>query len=172
MDTPAFSAPLVSPDGSTEETSLQSLLGDGPVLLAFYTNDFSPDCIKEWCAFRDYGWFTTDDRFTLVGISKSRAATHRRFINRLDLQFPLFADTDLAVAEAFSVDYRTFKLFPRARRSCFLIDQDGEIRYRWLADHPIDPTRTTPDLNDLQAAIDSELGAREFDTFGFDGQQA
>lgn len=170
VNAPEFSTQLVSPEGSTEETSLRSLLDEAPVLLPFYTNDFSPDCIEEWCSFRDYNWFTADDRFNLVGISKSRPATHRQFINRLELQFPLFADTDLAVAEAFGVDYRTFKLFRRARRSCFLIDQTGEIRYRWIADHPIDPTRTTPDLENLRAAIDNELGAYEPETFGFDGQ--
>lgn len=168
MDAPQFTAPLVHPDGTTEETALQSLLDEAPVLLAFYTNDFSPDCINEWCSFRDYGWFAVDDRFNLVGISKSRAGTHRRFINRLDLQFPLYSDTDLSVAEAFGVDYRAFKLFRRSRRSCFLIDQSGEIRYRWLAEHRIDPTRATPDTDELRDALDRELGATEAETFGFD----
>lgn len=158
MDAPQFTAPLVSPDGGTEEIPLQSLLEEAPILLAFYTNDFSPDCINEWCSFRDYGWFAADDRFNLVGISKSRPSTHRRFIDRLDLQFPLYADTELAVTQAFGVEYRLFKLARRARRSCFLIDQSGEIRYRWLAEHRIDPTRATPDLEELRAALDSELG--------------
>jgi peroxiredoxin len=49
-----FTAPLVSPEDGVEEVSLGSLLADRPVLLCFYTNDFSPDCIDEWCSFRDY----------------------------------------------------------------------------------------------------------------------
>jgi len=43
-----FTAPLVSPEGGVEDVSLDSLLANRPVLLCFYTNDFSPDCIDEW----------------------------------------------------------------------------------------------------------------------------
>lgn len=46
-EAPEFSAPLVTNDGEVEDTSLSSLLTDGPVLLSFYTNDFTPDCIEE-----------------------------------------------------------------------------------------------------------------------------
>ena len=98
--------------------SLDSLLADRPVLLCFYTNDFSPDCIHEWCSFRDYQWFSTSEQVRVVGISKSRPSTHRRFIDYLDLTFPLFSGADLLVTEAFGVKYRTFEFFPgRARAS-------------------------------------------------------
>jgi len=100
-------------------------------------------------------------------VSKSRPATHRRFIDRLGLSFPLYADTDLEIASAFDVTYRAFKLVSRSRRSCFLIDRDGKIRYKWLAEHRLDPTRDVPDLNELRAAIERELGPVDTDTFGF-----
>ena len=163
---PDFTAPLVSPERGVEDVSLDSLLDDRPVLLCFYTNDFSPDCIDEWCSFRDYQWFSTSDQVQVVGISKSRASTHRRFIDYLDLTFPLFADTDLSVADAFDVSYRTFKLFPRARRSCFLLDEDRTVRYRWIGTHPLDPTRDTPDVYEVHEAIREEFGEPEFETFG------
>jgi peroxiredoxin len=168
-DAPEFTAPLVGPDGTTRSTSLSGLLEDGAVLLVFYTNDFSPDCVKEWCSFRDYSWFTADPRFQVVGSSKSRQSTHRRFIERLDLPFPLLSDADLSVAEAFGVDYRAFGLVRRPRRSCFLIDRDRTVRYRWLGEHWIDPTRAIPDLDELQGAIDEALGGFEPETFGFSG---
>jgi peroxiredoxin len=163
---PDFTAPLVSPEEGVEEMSLGSLLADRPVLLCFYTNDFSPDCIDEWCSFRDYGWFSTSEQVQVVGISKSRASTHRRFIDYLGLTFPLFSDGDLAVAEAFDVKYRTFRLLPRSRRSCFLIDQDRTIRYRWIGTHPLDPTRDTPDVYEIHEAIREEYGEPEVETFG------
>ena len=103
---------LVTPDGETTETALAELLADRPVLFTFYTNDFSPDCIKEWCSFRDYDWFTSNDAVQVIGASKSRPFNHRKFIDYLDLQFPLYADTDLELAAAFGVDYRVFKLVP------------------------------------------------------------
>jgi peroxiredoxin len=163
---PDFTAPLVTTEGDVAETSLDSLLADRPVLLCFYTNDFTPDCIEEWCSFRDYQWFSTSDQVQVVGISKSRASTHRRFIDYLDLTFPLFSDRDLSVAEAYDVKYRTFKLVPRSRRSCFLIDEDRTVRYRWIGDHPIDPTRDTPDVYEIHEAIREEFGEPEVETFG------
>jgi len=156
-DAPEFTAPLVSPDDERDDVSLASLLAAGPVLLCFYTNDFSPDCVDQWCSFRDYGWFDADDAVQVVGVSKSRPFTHRKFIDYLDLGFPLFADTDLAIASAFDVDYRVFKIAPRARRSCFLIDSDGVVRYRWLSEHPLDPTRDTPPVDEIHRAIVAEL---------------
>jgi len=158
---PDLSAPLVYPDGRQEEVSLSELLDEKPVLLCFYTNDFTPDCVDQWCSFRDYEWFEADDAVQVVGVSKSRPFTHRKFIDYLDLAFPLYADTDLSMASAFEVDYRVFKVAPRSRRSCFLIDSDGVVRYRWISDHPLDPTRDTPSVDEIRRAIVEELDAGE-----------
>jgi peroxiredoxin len=164
-DAPAFTAPLVHPDGRTEDVSLSALLENGPVLLVFYTNDFSPDCIEEWCSFRDFGWFSRGEGVQVVGISKSGSYLHRRFIDYLDLEFPLYSDRDLEVAKRFEVDYRAVKLFPRARRSCFLVDTDGIVKYRWLGEHWLDPTRDTPPVAEIHEAIvdvlDGEEGSEE-----------
>jgi peroxiredoxin Q/BCP len=164
---PDAAAPLVQPDGSVTEASLSNLAADRPVLLSFYTVDFSPDCIEEWCSFRDFEWFASGDRVRVVGASKSGVGLHRRFIDRLGLEFPLYADTELELAEAFGVDYRAFKLFRRARRSCFLVDEDLTVRYRWVADHWLDPTRETPPMSDLRDGIDEVLGEPDTETFGF-----
>ena len=165
---PDVTAPLVRPGGETESVPLEALYDDRPLLLVFYTNDFTPDCVEEWCSFRDYEWFSFDSRLDIVGVSKSRPATHRRFMNRIDLTFPLYADTDLEMSDAFGVTYRVFKLLRRSRRSCFLIDQDGTVRYKWLAEHWLDPTRATPDLDELHDAIEQELGTVESESFGFE----
>lgn len=153
-----FTAPLTRPSGETESIELPALLTDRPVLLAFYTNDFSPDCISEWCSFRDDAWFEPGGRVQVIGVSKSRPSTHRRFIDHLDLPFPLYSDTDLAVAGEYGVRYRLFKLLPRARRSCFLIDQEGLVQYAWIGNHRIDATRTAPPMDEIHAAIEAALG--------------
>ncbi|MEF8862497.1 MAG: redoxin domain-containing protein [Haloarculaceae archaeon] len=163
---PAFTAPLVRPDGGTEEASPDALLADRSVLLCFYTNDFSPDCIEEWCSFRDYQWFSTSEQVQVVGISKSRTGTHRRFIDYLELMFPLFSDRDLSVADALDVNYRTFKLVSRSRRSCFLFDEDRTIRYEWVGTKRLDPTRDTPDVYGIHEAIREEFGEPDAKTFG------
>jgi len=165
-EVPEVAAPLVYPDDSVEETALSDLHDDKPVLVVFYTNDFSPDCVSEWCSFRDYGWFTSTEDVRVVGASKSRVATHRRFIDYLGIEFPLYADTDLDVSDAFGVTYRTFKLFPRSKRSVFLVDTDGVVRYRWVGEHPLDPTRDQPPLSEIREAVEEHAGGGA-ETFGF-----
>lgn len=147
---------------------MSNLLDSKPVLLSFYTNDFSPDCIDEWCSFRDYDWFSIGEEIQVVGISKSRPFAHRKFIDYLGLGFPLYSDRDLSVAEAYDVKYRTFGIVPRARRSVFLVDQDRTIRYVWAGEHPLDPTRDQPPLNEIRDAVYEEIGGPETETFGFE----
>jgi peroxiredoxin len=166
---PDFTAPLVRPDGTTEATPFADLYGERPVLLSFYTVDFSPDCIEEWCSFRDFDWFASGEQVQVVGISKSGPRLHRSFIDRLNLGFPLYSDPDLAVADAFDVKYRTFNIFPRSRRSCFLVDTDGVVRYRWVGEHWLDPTRDVPPVGEIHDAIRAELGEPETESFGFEG---
>jgi peroxiredoxin len=155
---PEFVAPLVRPGGETKMVRLSTLLDDKPVLLCFYTNDFTPDCIGEWCSFRDYAWFDPDDgRVSVVGVSKSLPKTHEKFMDTFDLDFPLYSDPDLDIAKGFGVKYRVFKLVPRARRSCFLVDTDGTVRYRWLGDHPVDPTMDRPPVEELSDDIETMM---------------
>jgi peroxiredoxin Q/BCP len=166
-DAPDVSVELVGTDGNVSPTSLSTLTDEGPVLLCFYTMDFSPDCVKQWCAFRDFDWFASGDHVQVVGVSRSGVRLHREFIDRFEIGFPLYADTDLSLSDAFGVTYRTFGLTKRARRSCFLVDGTGEVRYRWLADHWLDPTRDLPPVSEIHEAVAAEVGP-EVETFGFD----
>jgi peroxiredoxin len=158
---------LVRPDGTAAKTTLGHLVAEKPVLLSFYTADFSPDCVDEWCSFRDFDWFACGDHVQVVGSSKSGAGLHRRFIDFLGLNFPLFADTDLAVSDAFGVTYRTLGVSKRSRRSCFLVDGNLEVRYHWLGEHWLDPTRDVPPVEEIHETIRAELDVADPETFGF-----
>ncbi|ELZ74816.1 peroxiredoxin [Haloferax larsenii JCM 13917] len=158
---------LVEPGGETVSRSLSDLVAEKPVLLCFYTADFSPDCTKEWCAIRDFDWFSTGSDVHVVGASKSSVGMHRRFMDEHDLNFPLYADTDLELASAFDVVYRTFGVSKRARRSCFLIDEDLTVRYRWLGEHWLDPTRDIPPLTEVYEGVVEALELDSQETFGF-----
>jgi peroxiredoxin Q/BCP len=169
---PDAAASLVRPDGTADRVSIGELVADGPVLLAFYTNDFSPDCVREWCSFRDYEWFALDGPVRVVGASRSRPGTHHRFIDRLDLSFPLYADVDLELARGFDVAYRVFGLLERSRRSAFLLDAERTVRHVWLGDHAVDPTLDRPDLDDLRAAVEEIVGGGSADRSGGGGTVA
>jgi peroxiredoxin Q/BCP len=165
-EAPSFTGSLVEPSGDTVDRALSDLYAERPVLLSFYTIDFSPDCMEEWCAFRDFDWFASGDHVQVVGVSRSGVRLHREFISRFDLGFPLYADPDLDISDAFGVTYRTFGVTKRSRRSCFLLDPSREVRYRWLADHWLDPTRDLPPVSEIHEAVVSEVGP-EVDDFGF-----
>ncbi|KAB1186656.1 MULTISPECIES: redoxin domain-containing protein [Haloferax] len=160
-------APLVTPSGDVTDRCLSELAEENPVLLCFYTADFSPDCTDEWCAFRDFDWFAAGQDVTVVGASKSGVGMHQRFIDRYDLTFPLYADTDLELASAFDVVYRTFGVSKRSRRSCFLLDEDLTVRYRWIGDHWLDPTRDVPPLTEVHEGITEALELEPAESFGF-----
>jgi peroxiredoxin len=158
---------IVRPDGATDVVALSELVAERPVLLNFYTADFSPDCVSEWCEFRDFDWFATGEAVQVVGASRSGERLHRKFISQFGLGFPLFADTELALADAFGVRYRAFGVSHRAHRSCFLVDEELTVRYKWLGEHWLDPTRDTPPVGEIHDAVVRELGAQETETFGF-----
>lgn len=164
---PDFTATLVEPGGKRREASLSELVSERPVLLTFYTVDFSPDCIEEWCSFRDFDWFSANENVQVVGVSKSRPYLHEKFLSYLDLNFPLFSDPDLEAAEKFDVAYKAFHLFSRSRRSCFLVDEEMTVRYKWVGEHWLDPTRDVPPVDDIHEALMEILGERDDeDEFG------
>jgi len=111
--------------------TLKSLLADGPLILYFYPADFTPGCTKEACSFRDLQKDLVAARLRVVGVSPQDAASHQRFAEKHDLNFPLLADPDKKAVKAYDVDG---PLGFGVRRGTYLIDADGTIRDSVLAD--------------------------------------
>jgi peroxiredoxin len=103
----------------------------------------------------------------VVGISRSSTWLHRQFIDRLDLEFPLYSDPDLDVSSAFGVTYRALGVSRRSRRSCFLAGTDGTIEYRWVGEHWLDPTRDVPPVSEMYDEIRDIVDTEDPETFGF-----
>lgn len=128
-------APLDIIVSDTQEvpTSLRKLLGAYVVLYA-YPKDETPGCIKEACSIRDvYGEFQALG-VVVVGISPDDAVSHKKFINKHDLQFPLWADTKHELLNAFGVwGEQSFmgKKYMGVARTTFLIDKEGNVVHVW-----------------------------------------
>jgi peroxiredoxin Q/BCP len=96
-----------------------------PVVLVFYPGDDTPVCTKQ------LNTYNNDlDEFTKVGaqvlaISAQDVASHEKFASKHNFQFPLLADPDKSVAGL----YGTLGPLGFPRRSVFVIDGDGVIRY-------------------------------------------
>ncbi len=95
------------------------------VLLYFYPKDDTPGCTKQACGLRDQMGDLKKDGVEVVGVSFDSAESHTKFIAKFNLNFPLLADTDGKIADAFGVRREGGKNI--ARRASFLIGKDGKI---------------------------------------------
>ena len=96
-----------------------------PVVLAFYPGDNTPVCTEQLDSYQgDLGTFEAVGA-QILGISPQSVASHDEFAGQRGYSFPLLADTEKAVAEAYGV------LGPLGfyRRSIFVIDGEGVIAY-------------------------------------------
>ena len=100
------------------------------VVLYFYPKDDTPGCAKEACAFRDDLAAFEAKNAVVLGVSTDGEASHRRFKQKYALPFPLIADEDKAVVQAYGV-WREKKNYGRVYmgtvRSTFIIDEQGAV---------------------------------------------
>ncbi|MFM2144016.1 MAG: thioredoxin-dependent thiol peroxidase [Verrucomicrobiota bacterium] len=121
---PDFTAPV---SGGTNVT-LSELRGK-TVVLYFYPKDDTPGCTKQACALRD-GFAALKKKALLFGISPDSVKKHDKFIQKHELPFPLIADEDHAIAEAYGVWVEKSlygKKYMGIERSTFVIDKKGQI---------------------------------------------
>ena len=113
--------------------SLADLKGKN-VVLYFYPKDDTPGCTKEACAFRD-GFAEFQKRGAVVlGVSTDSAAAHDKFVEKFKLPFPLLADEDKKIVNAYGVwGDKSFlgRVYQGTRRVTFLIGPDGRIKKIW-----------------------------------------
>ncbi len=124
-------APDFSLPASTGETiALKDFLGKKRVVLYFYPKDNTPGCTKEACSFRD-NLSAIESKDTVVfGVSPDGLKSHDKFIQKFELNFPLLADEDHAVAEAYGAwgeKSMYGKKYMGIIRKTFVIGQDGKL---------------------------------------------
>lgn len=126
---PGFTA--TATDGST--IRLADLRGK-PVVLYFYPRDDTPGCTKEACGFRDVYADIEKLGAVVLGVSTDPVKSHRKFTEKFRLPFPLLADEDKQIVQAYGVwGEKTFmgRKFMGTNRVTFLIGPDGRIRHVW-----------------------------------------
>jgi len=121
------------PDDNGNKVKLSALKGK-PVVVYFYPRDDTPGCTKEACAFRDQKTSLAKAGAQVLGISTDAVESHGKFRDKYQLNFPLLADVDHAVAEKYGA-WREKVRFGKAsmgiQRSTFLIGGDGKIKKVW-----------------------------------------
>ena len=104
---------------------LRLRLGDGPLLVLFFSEANTPLCTTQLCAFRDDFEMLAELGADVVAVSTDSEAELARFREEHLLPFPLLSDADLSAAEAFGVADRVSK---RAQRAAFVADRDGVVQ--------------------------------------------
>jgi peroxiredoxin Q/BCP len=101
------------------------------VILYFYPKDDTPGCTAEACDFRDNYQSLAGKGFEVIGVSTDDEKSHKKFETKYSLPFPLIADTDHAIVEAYGVwaEKNMYgKKYMGTVRTTFIIDAEGTIQ--------------------------------------------
>ena len=121
------------PSDGGGKVSLKALKGNA-VVLYFYPKDDTSGCTAESCAFRDALPNFSKAMAEIIGISRDTVASHDKFKAKYGLTFPLAADEEGKVCEAYGtwVEKSMYgRKYMGIERSTFLIDAKGVVRNVW-----------------------------------------
>lgn len=140
------------PDQDGNNKSLADYAGRWLVLY-FYPKDDTPGCTKEACNFRDEREVIASlGNAEVVGVSKDTVRTHKKFVDKYQLNFTLLSDPEHTAIEA----YDSWKLkkfmgreFMGIERNTFIISPDGFIAKEYRG---VDPKKHALEIiNDLKS---------------------
>ncbi len=119
------------PDQDGDQVSLADLRGR-TVVLYFYPKADTPGCTTQACGVRDHLPEYEGSGAVVLGVSPDPVKKVKRFHEKYDLNFPLLADEDHAVCEAYGV-WAEKSMYGRtywgAQRATFVIDAEGVVRH-------------------------------------------
>jgi peroxiredoxin len=123
-----------------------------PVVLAFFPAAYSGTCIKELCTFRDNLARFNNAKAKVYGISVDTFFALKAFQTDQKLTFPLLSDFNKDVIRAYGAfNEDMIGLKGIAKRSTFVIDKDGVVRYREV----LEDARNEPDYQKVYDALAS-----------------
>jgi len=140
---------LVSPDRKV--VKLSEFLGK-PTVLAFFPGAFTGVCTKEACTFRDSMARFAGVNGQVIGISVDSPFAQKAFADANRLNFTFLSDFNRHAVKAFGIEDPNFAggaLPGVAKRSVFVLDREGTVRYRWISDTP----GVEPDYDEVAEAV-------------------
>lgn len=100
------------------------------VVIYFYPKDNTPGCTTQACNLRDNYEALQKAGYVILGISSDSEKSHKKFIEKQSLPFPLIADEDLKVHEAYGtwVEKSMYgRQYMGTARTTFIIDEEGML---------------------------------------------
>jgi peroxiredoxin len=138
-------------DQDRQPVSLSAYRGQ-PVVLAFFPAAFSGTCTKELCTFRDSLGELNRSHAQVLGISVDTFFALKAFQQAEQLNFPLLSDFNkVVIADYGVVNPDMIGMHNIAKRSVFVLDKQGVVRYREV----LDDARNEPDYGRVLEAARS-----------------
>jgi peroxiredoxin len=146
---PLFTLKTKTADG-LQDVSLKDQLGKKKTVLLFFPFAFTGVCMKEMCDVNDSLNAYSNLNATVFGISVDSPFAQEQMAQVDQLQFPLLSDFNKEVSTAYDVLYSDFIGFKGvAKRSAFVIDEEGIIRYS----ESLEDAHDLPDFDAIKAAL-------------------
>jgi peroxiredoxin len=126
------------PDTERKMRKLSDFYGK-KLVLAFFPGAFTSVCTREMCSFRDSLAKFNELKTQVVGVSVNDPFSNAGFAERNKLSFPLLSDYNREVIKLYDIELKDFaglKGYSVAKRSVFVLDKNGVVRYRWISDNP------------------------------------
>lgn len=123
------------PDQTRTSKSLMSFSGKN-IVLAFFPGAFTGVCTKEMCTFRDSIHNLPGN---VVAVSVNDPFTNKAFADMNRLPFPILSDYTRQTIKKYNIfhdDFAGLKGYTAAKRSVFVLDRNGIVRYKWVSDDP------------------------------------
>ncbi|BAB59431.1 bacterioferritin comigratory protein [Thermoplasma volcanium GSS1] len=127
-----------APDTALKMRKLSEFRGQN-VVLAFFPGAFTSVCTKEMCTFRDSMANFNKFKAKVIGISVDSPFSLAEFAKKNNLTFDLLSDSNREISKKYDVLHQNFAGVPgltASKRSVFIIDGDGIVRYAWVSDDP------------------------------------
>ncbi len=125
-------------DTDKKPRSLKEFQGKN-ILLAFFPGAFSGVCTKEMCTLRESMTRFNELNAQVIGISVDSPYANKAFASQNNLLFPLLSDYNRTVLKSYGVVHEGFgglTGYTAAKRSVFVLDKGGVVRYAWVSDNP------------------------------------
>jgi len=119
------------------------------IVLAFFPGAFTGPCTKEMCTFRDS---LASLPGNVVAVSVNDPFTNKAFAEANKLQFPVLSDYSRETVKKLNIfhnDFAGLKGYTAAKRSVFIVDGSGVVRYKWVTE---DPTKE-PNYQEIKATL-------------------
>jgi glutaredoxin-dependent peroxiredoxin len=111
-----------------------------PIVLAFFPAAESPVCTKEMCTFRDSLEELKAFDAQVLGVSIDGPFANKIFTQNRHLNFPILSDYKRETIKNYGIvmsNLGPLQDYNAAKRSIFVLDSSGKVRYKWISDNPL-----------------------------------